>query len=76
MKTRQPVVEIIDPIVVECFRRMTPADRLAQAFKLWETACVMVRGAVRQQHPDFSEEEVLRESALRLSHGGTERVRR
>ena len=49
-------------------------ERLAQAFRMWETACVIVRGAVREQHPEFSELEVLRESARRLSHGATDRV--
>jgi Rv0078B-related antitoxin len=76
MQLRQPVVEIIDPIIIEILRKKTPAQRLEQAFNMWETACCIVRGAVRQQHPEFSEAEVLRESARRLSHGATENVRR
>ncbi|QDV29955.1 hypothetical protein Spb1_18810 [Planctopirus ephydatiae] len=43
---------------------------------MWETAREMIRGTIRQQHPDWSEEQVLREAANRLSHGTTERVPR
>lgn len=71
---RRPVVEIIDPMIVEILRRMTPAERIAQAFRLWRSAVVITRGSVRQQHPDWTEEQVLRESANRLSHGATKRV--
>ncbi len=76
MTGKKPVVEIIDPLIVEILRQKTPAEHLRQAFRLWETARLIVRAAVRQQHPDWSEEQVLRESASRLSHGATERVRR
>jgi hypothetical protein len=76
MQTRQPVVEIIHPIVVESLRRMSPAERLNQAFAMWESARNMVRGVLRQEHPDWTEEQILREAARRLSHGATERVPR
>lgn len=76
MQTRQPVVEIIHPIVVESLRKMSPAERLNQAFAMWESARDMVRGVLRQEHPDWTEEQILREAARRLSHGATERVPR
>jgi hypothetical protein len=76
MSPRPPVVEIIDPMVVEIYRKMTPQQRLARAFGMWESAQVIVRGAVQCEHPDWTEEQVLREVANRLSHGETERVRR
>ena len=76
MTFRQPVVELIDPMVVEILRRKTPAQRLAQAFAMWDTACVVIRGSIRQQHPEWNDEQVLREAARRLSHGATERVPR
>src|SRR5262245_1635700 len=75
-RARRPVIELPDPIVVEILRKMTPQQRLARAFDMWDTAVVMVRGAVRQQHPEFTEEQVLRDVANRLSHGETERARR
>lgn len=73
---RSPVVEILDPVIVDILRRQTPQERLAQSFRLWETARLIVRSSVRQQHPEWSEDEILREAARRLSHGATERVPR
>ena len=72
--TRRPVVEIIDPMVVEILRRKTPEERLMQASDLWETAYLIIRGSVRQQHPEWTDEQVLKEAASRLSHGATKRV--
>lgn len=76
MNTRRPVVEIIDPMMVEVLRQLTPAQRLKTAFGMWDTACKMIRGSLRQQHPEWGEDAVLREAARRLSHGATERVPR
>ncbi len=73
---RRPVVEIIDPMVVEILRRMTPTERLQQAFSMWETARIITQGGVAHQHPDWNEQQVLREVAKRLSHGATERIPR
>lgn len=55
---------------------MTPAERLQQAFGMWDVAKNMIRGVLRQEHPDWTEEQILREAARRLSHGATERVPR
>jgi hypothetical protein len=74
--SRRPVAELLDPLIVEILRRKTPQERLAQAFRLWETARLIVRSSVRQQHPEWNENEVLREAARRLSHGATELVPR
>ena len=76
MQTRQPVVEIIHPLVVDSLRQKTPSERLNQAFGMWDFAKNMIRGVLRQEHPDWTEEQILREAARRLSHGATERVPR
>ena len=68
--------ELPDPRVMEILRQKTPQERLALAFDIWESARIIVLGAVRQQHPEFTDEQVLRETANRLSHGATERARR
>ena len=73
---RLPVVEILDPQIVEILRRKTPAERLSQAFGMWETAGLIIRSAVRQQHPEWDDDQIQRESARRLSHGATELVPR
>ena len=74
MTTERPVAELLDPVVVEILRQKTPAERLAQAFRIWETARLMTRSIIRQQHPEWTDDQVLRETANRLSHGATERV--
>ena len=76
IQPRRPVIEILDPLILEILRKQTPEQRLKQAFNIWNSARVIVGGAVRQQHPEFTEEQVMREIARRLSHGATERVPR
>ena len=74
MSTRQPVVEMMDPAMVEILRSKTPAERLAIAFRMWESARVMIRGVLGQQHPEWSDERIHRELARRMSHGEVDRV--
>lgn len=74
MFEREPVIEILEPEMVEVYRRMTHADRLGQAFRLWQTARLIVRSAVEQQHPDWDEPQVLKEVARRMSNGATDSV--
>ena len=66
MSTRQPVVEVMDPMMVEVMRSKTPAERLAITFRMWESARVMVLANVRRQNPDWSEDEIEREVATRM----------
>ncbi len=69
MAPKRPVVEIMDEIMVDVLRKKTPAERLEIASGMWESARVMIGGVLRQEHPEWSEEEVLREIARRISHG-------
>jgi hypothetical protein len=75
-RNKRPVVEIIEPELVRVLRQKTPSERLAQAFRIWESAREIIRASVHQQHPDWNEDRILREVARRLSHGATERVPR
>ena len=52
---RRPVVELMDPMMVEILRTKTPAQRLEIAFGMWETARLILRGAIQQQHSDWAE---------------------
>jgi hypothetical protein len=69
MASRQPVVEMMDPMMVRIMREKTPIERLAIACGMWESARAIIGGTVRQQHPDWSEETVNQEIARRISHG-------
>jgi len=53
-------------MMVEVMRKKTPAERLAIAFRMWDSARLMVKGGVRYQHPDWDDEAVEREIALRM----------
>lgn len=51
----------------------SPGERLAVAFGMWDTARLMLAGTLRQQHRDWSEEQIQQEVANRLppdSEGG------
>jgi hypothetical protein len=50
-------------------RSKTPAERLAIAFRMWSFARNMIRCIVAREHPEWSEAEVAREVARRMSHG-------
>lgn len=66
LKARQPVVELMDPMMVEIMRNKTPAQRLAIAFRMWDSARLIVKGGVKYLHPDWSDNEVQQEIALRM----------
>jgi Rv0078B-related antitoxin len=63
---RQPVVELMDPMMVEIMRNKTPAERLAVAFRMWDSARLIVKGGVMYLHPDWTDKEVELEIALRM----------
>jgi hypothetical protein len=66
MPKRQPVVEIIHPLVVESLRKKTPAERLQQAFGMWECAMTVMRSSIKRDHPDWSIEQVQQEIFRRV----------
>lgn len=74
MTPRQPVLEIIDAMMVDLLRKKTPAERLNMASGMWESARVMIRGVVRQEHPQWSDARINQEIARRISHGRVNHV--
>lgn len=61
--------EMIDDATAEILRRMTEAERLAIAFRMWDFARDMLRANIRADHPEWTEEQVNRAAASRMSHG-------
>ena len=55
--------------MAEVLRQKTDSERLQIGFEMWRAADRMVRAVVRQEHPDWPDEDVQREVARRLSHG-------
>lgn len=66
MSTRQPVVETMDQVMVEVMRSKSPAERLAIAFRMWESARAIISASVRKMHPDWPEAEMEAEIAARM----------
>jgi len=62
-------IELADDDAMAMFRRMTPAQKLRVMSGMYASAYKWVDAAVRHQHPDWSEQQVRREVARRLSHG-------
>jgi len=62
-------IEVVDDQVAAILRTKTPAERLKMAFDLWDMASRMITGYLKSQHPDWSQEQIQKETAHRLSHG-------
>jgi hypothetical protein len=62
-------VEVIDDAMVEVLRRLTPAQKLAQAHAMWRYARQRVEAAVRWQHPDWNESALREEISRRMLSG-------
>ncbi|WP_337177217.1 hypothetical protein [Paludisphaera sp.] len=69
MAERKFTDEILDDRMAEILRRKTPAERLEMTFAMWRFARDLVSASVRASHPDWSDDEVRRETARRMSHG-------
>lgn len=66
---RPPCIEVIDDDMAAVLRAKTPAERLTIAWNIWRFARDTIRRNVAAQHPDWSADEVQRETARRLLHG-------
>ncbi len=62
-------IEVMDDQMAEILRRKTGAERLAIASGMFASARRMLLSHLRATHPEWSDEQVLREASRRLSHG-------
>ena len=69
MNARKPVVEVMDDAMADLLRQKTEVERLRIAARMWRSARVILRGAIRTEHPDWDDARVSREIAHRISHG-------
>ena len=60
--------EMVDDAMVPILRRKTPAERLAIVDGLWTMARRLVRAQLKMDHPDWTDEQIARETARRMSH--------
>ncbi len=54
---------------IECYRRMTPQERLLASFRLYQLSKTLARQGVKTQHPDWNEERVEAELLRRICLG-------
>jgi hypothetical protein len=56
-------------MIAAILRTKTERERLKIAWGMWRSARSMLQNLFRSEHPDWSESELNREVARRLSHG-------
>jgi hypothetical protein len=59
------------PIQVEGFRRMTPAQKLRMVADLYEAGVRLKVAGLRMTHPDWPPEKLEEEARRSLRHAGT-----
>jgi hypothetical protein len=61
--------EVLSDEMAAILRAKTPAERLQIAFSMWDFAQQMIRRMARADHPEWTEAELTRYVAHRMSHG-------
>jgi hypothetical protein len=61
--------EVVDDAMAAVLREKTEQERLEIGFEMWRFAQTMIREIVKAEHPDWTDEEVERQVAKRMSHG-------
>lgn len=62
-------IEVLDDAMADVLRQKTGDERLAIAFGMWSSARNMLMANLAREHPQWSAEEIHRETARRMSHG-------
>ena len=63
------VMEVMYDARSDVMRQKTKVDRLRIARRMWKSARVILRGAIRIEHPDWNIDKANREIARRINHG-------
>ena len=66
---KQLRIEVVDDQMAAVLREKTGAERLRIADSLFRFARCMIRSRLRAEHSDWSDAQVNRETARRISHG-------
>jgi len=61
--------EIIDEQMAEIMRSKTPGERLAIVSSMWRMGRVLIESMLRYDHPDWSDEDINKETARRMLRG-------
>ena len=61
--------EAIHPVQIAAFRRMTPAQKVAGIVQMYHLGINLKMAGLRMQHPDWSEDQLRRESRRISTYG-------
>ena len=68
MKIDPRNIEVIDDESVEILKKMTGAQRMIAAAKMFDTAKALTRANIKMNHPDWNEEQIKKEVLRRLGN--------
>ena len=68
MKIDPRDIELIDDKTVEILGKKTGGERMLMAAQMFETARILIRSNIVSNHPDWSEEQVVKELRRRLGN--------
>jgi hypothetical protein len=69
MRLDKGQIEVIDDAMADVLRKKTPAERIGIGFAIWKSSVGMLKTHLKNIHPDWSDEEIGREVAKRVSNG-------
>ena len=61
-------IECPDDVMVEIYKKKSPAERIKIASGMWESARKQISAVIRSLHPDWKDDQVNKEVIKRLSH--------
>lgn len=62
-------IEVVEPIVAECLRKKSFAERVEMVFDANRTMRLLIAGRLRTDYPDWPEERIQKEVVRRILHG-------
>ena len=65
------MLELLHPVQIEGFKRMSPAQKLQMVADLYETGIQLRIAGLRAAHPDWPPERLEFEARRSLLHAGT-----
>jgi hypothetical protein len=72
MKLDPRQIEVMDDAMAEVYRNKSPAERLRIANEMYIFARQVIRAQIVTNHPDWTDEQVKRETARRISNGSVQ----
>jgi hypothetical protein len=62
-------IEVMDEQMAAILKRKSPAERISIGFEIWLSAQRMLKASLETTHRNWSQEQIDKETARRLSHG-------